>query len=568
MAGRVKQTRTKTMIKFTGKTGLPRTTASLCPECGKVIKAVLKEKEGKVLMEKTCPDHGFFWDLISSSVDIYLRMEDYAHDGVGLENPYFTESARCPVTCGMCTLHKSHTSLALMDLTNRCNLKCPVCFANANAAGYIYEPSTEQLQFMMQSLRDQKPVPTVAIQFSGGEPTLSPHFLWAANKAHEMGFTQIQVATNGIRLANDPDFASQCVEHHLHTVYLQFDGLDDEIYKRVRGVPMLDIKKRAIENARNARSPSWAPEGSPRRPLSVMLVPTLVGGFNDHQVAPILEFAIDNLDTVRGINYQPVALTARIPDEDRHAMRYTQSDLVIELTNSGYFEKTDFFPVPSVAPISQLVSIIHGTPKLTMTAHPGCGVATFAFVRDRKVVPLARFMDINGFFESVEDLIEKFEDARFQRLRTTMSAAKMRSQMAKFFDFDHAPEGMTEKNVLRLVTNLFTEGNKAALSDFTWNTLYVGSMHFQDSYNYDIERLKRCVIHYTSPDGRIIPFCSYNSGPIYREEVEQKFSVPIAEWKENKRAAKTVTRLEVMGTEGEVITDAQAYIEASKSVQI
>ncbi len=552
----------RVMKEFQAPRGLPRKTASVCPECIKVIPAVVREKEGRVVMEKTCRTHGYFWDVISNDVDFYLRMEVYAHDGVGYENPYYDKFKGCPDTCGMCTHHKSHTGLALMDLTNRCNLKCPVCFANANAAGYVYEPSREQIYFMLKTLREQKPVGAVAVQFSGGEPTLSPLFLDACNMAYQLGFKQIQVATNGIRMANEPGFAQASRDNHLHTLYLQFDGLDDEIYRKVRGVPLLKVKQRAIENARRTHSPAdELAAGKPDKPISVVLVPTLVGGFNESQIMPTIDFALDNLDVVRGVNFQPVALTARIPDKDRFAMRFTQSDLVRILCNEGPFDKSDFFPVPSVAPISELVSIIHGEEKMTLTTHPGCGCATFAFVdQNRKMTPLTRFMDVDGFFENVEGLIEKYREARFARVRTAIAGAQLMHSVAKYFDFSKAPEGINEKNVVKVISGIFTEGSKDAVGRFAWRALYIGNMHFQDAYDYDIQRLMRCDIHYSVPDGRIIPFCSYNSGPIYRTEVEQKFSIPVGDFQKQKGLDKVKSKsLDTMGVNGEVIVDADYY---------
>ncbi len=559
----------RVMKEFQAPRGLPRKTASVCPECIKVIPAVVREKDGRVIMEKTCRTHGYFWDVISNDVDFYLRMEVYAHDGVGYENPYYDKFKGCPTTCGMCTHHKSHTGLALVDLTNRCNLKCPVCFANANAAGYVFEPSREQIYFMLKTLREQKPVGAVAVQFSGGEPTLSPLFVDACDMAYQLGFKQIQVATNGIRFANEPGFAQSARDHHLHTLYLQFDGMDDEIYRKVRGVPLLKVKYRAIENARQTHSPASELEaGKADKPLSVVLVPTLVGGFNENQIMPTVNFALDNIDVVRGVNFQPVALTARVPDRDRFAMRFTQSDLVRILCNEGPFEKSDFFPVPSVAPISELVSIIHGEEKMTLTTHPGCGCATFAFVnRDKRITPLTRFMDVDGFFENVEQLIEKYREARFARMRATFAGAKLLSDVSKYFDFTKAPEGVNQKNFLKVIAGIFTEGNKDAVGKFAWRALYIGNMHFQDAYDYDIQRLMRCDIHYAVPDGRVIPFCSYNSGPIYRTEVEKKFSIAIPDWQKAKgTVALKQKTIDTMGINGEVIVDAEYYrIRALKS---
>lgn len=158
--------------------GLPKMTQSICPECLQVIDARLFEENGAVYMEKACLEHGEFRDKIYSDARLYLKMEQWEFgDNRGLENPAVPDAARCPDDCGLCSLHTSHTVLSNVDLTNRCNLTCPVCFANANVAGYLYEPSFEQVTGMLEGLRAQRPVPNRVVQFSGGEPTLYPRFM-------------------------------------------------------------------------------------------------------------------------------------------------------------------------------------------------------------------------------------------------------------------------------------------------------------------------------------------------------------------------------------------------------
>ncbi|HPD08638.1 MAG TPA: radical SAM protein, partial [Methanomassiliicoccales archaeon] len=178
----------------------------------------MSEKDGKVVMDKDCPEHGHFHDVVWSDVELYLKCEGLAYDGVGVENPFIPHAKVCPNECGLCDLHLSHTALANLDLTNRCNMKCPICFANANQAGYVYEPSFEEVVKMMQVLRDSKPVPCPAIQFAGGEPTIYPQFVDVVRKAKELGFAQIQVATNGIMFANDFEFLKASVEAGLNTI--------------------------------------------------------------------------------------------------------------------------------------------------------------------------------------------------------------------------------------------------------------------------------------------------------------------------------------------------------------
>ena len=183
--------------------GLPKTTESLCPECTKVITAEIIEDNGKVVMQKTCPEHGSFRDIIFSDVDLYLKMEEWNFgDNLGLSNPQVEGAKACPDDCGLCGMHTSHTALANVDLTNRCNLTCPVCFANANVAGYLYEPNIDQVRVMLETLRNERPVDGRVVQFSGGEPTIHPQFFEILSMARDMGFTHIQAATNGIELAN------------------------------------------------------------------------------------------------------------------------------------------------------------------------------------------------------------------------------------------------------------------------------------------------------------------------------------------------------------------------------
>ncbi len=512
--------------------GLPKKTASICPECKKIISADIVEEDGKVVMRKECEEHGHFESVYWSDVDMYKKAEKWAVDGVGVDNPSFEGNTSCPDSCGLCDIHKSHTCLANIDLTNRCNLNCPICFANANQQGYVYQPSFEQIVSMLKTLRDEKPVPTTAVQFSGGEPTVHPDFFKIIKKASDMGFSQIQVATNGIKFAKDEDYAKKCVEAGLHTVYLQFDGLKKENYVQTRGKDLLDVKKKVIENCRKTEP----------RPLATVLVPTIVNTINDDQVGEILEFAIKNRDVVRGINYQPVAFTGRISKEEREKQRYTLPDLAIDLQEqTGHLSKEDFYPVPFVTPITKLVSVIKDEPHIAFTSHPHCGLASYLVIGDDgEVRPITDFLDVEGLMAEMNEKAEEWDS--FMKKTAIKVGSKLKSEEGKrksmvknfkkhFGDYlkdEELPGGFT---IPQIMEDVISKGDKKAVGKFAWRTMFVGGMHFQDDYNYDLERLKRCVIHYATPDGRIIPFCAYNGGPTYREEVEKKFSVPLEEWR-------------------------------------
>lgn len=507
------------------KRGLPKNTESICPECGKVIPATILERGGKVVMEKSCPEHGPFSDVVWSNARMYLDAESYAVDGVGVENPLVKkDNPMCPSDCGLCRIHLTHTVLANLDLTNRCNLTCPVCFANANASGYVFEPSFEEVHKMMVTLRSERPVPCSAIQFAGGEPTIHPEFLRIVRDARELGFAQIQVATNGIKMAESAEFTQACRDAGLHTVYLQFDGMSDEIYRKTRGYDMLDIKLRAVENIRATRG----------RKMAVCLVPTVVNGVNDHDLGNIIRYAIDNIDIVHAVNFQPVAFSGRISRKELERQRFTLPDLAARLREQlGALTEEDFYTVPAMAYLSELISVIKNKPRITFSTHPHCGIGTFIFVekKDRtNIVPITRFVRVRELLGDAARLAEELSAKGASFVTRAKEGVRFYKELEKKYIIkENVPEGL---DIVGLLRPLFSSGDKKALSKFTWNALMVGGMHFQDAYNYDIERVKRCCIHYVVPDGRIIPFCAYNSGPTYRTEVEAMFSLPVKTWLE------------------------------------
>ena len=214
-------------------TAIDKTVPSICPVCFKVIPAFIFRDDGKVFMWKRCLEHGEFKDIYWSDATLYRRFRSYWFEGSGIDNSSNSTGKGCPYDCGICQNHKTSTLLGNIDITNRCNLACPVCFANAG--GRIYEPTLEQIQSMMLNLRSEKPAPCPAIQFSGGEPTIRDDLPEILNMARAAGFAQVQIATNGLRLASSPEYCKHLVQNGLSTVYLQFDGVCDDVYRRTRG---------------------------------------------------------------------------------------------------------------------------------------------------------------------------------------------------------------------------------------------------------------------------------------------------------------------------------------------
>ncbi len=495
--------------------GLPKATQSICPECIQVIEALLFEEHGAVYMEKSCPVHGHFRDKIYSDAKLYLKMEEFEFgDNRGLENPQIPNAVKCPDDCGMCSIHTSHTVLSNVDLTNRCNLTCPVCFANANVQGYLYEPSFEQLRGMLQTLRDQRPTPNRVVQFSGGEPTIYPRFHDVLRMATEMGFTHIQCATNGILFA-DLEFAQQAKEAGLHSLYLQFDGVTDDVYLRTRGVRLLEQKLACIENCRKAG-------------LKIVFVPTIVKGVNDHEIGAMIRLAMDNVDCVSGFSFQPVCFTGRINKRELEQKRFTQSDLAYCVADqTGLTDKYhDWFPLSCTSPFSKLLSGLQNFNRPNLTSHPHCAMGTYLYVHPetKAAVPITRFFDMPAMLREIDTLARGAQGARIKMFSKINAWQKLRRHYRAQF----APPGLSFERFLQTLQGMTDHSYGRGKGDgtFTYKTLLVAGMHFMDGYNYDIERVKRCVIHYSAPNGMVYPFCTYNSGPCFRDRIEKEFLVP------------------------------------------
>ena len=494
---------------------LPKTVETLCPECARTVIGRVFEWQGDVYMEKACPAHGYVRDRVFTNSKLFLKLQQWSfRDGAGLENPQVTDAASCPGSCGLCNMHQSHTMLGQIDLTNRCNLACPVCFANANVQGFVCEPPFEEIVRMLEQLRAYRPVPASAVQLTGGEPTLRDDFLDVVRKAKQLGFSHVQAASNGIRFA-EPGFARAAAEAGLHTVYLQFDGVDDRVHEVTRGRALLPVKLQALAAIHEAG-------------MKVCLVPTIVRGVNDDQVAKILQFAIEHIHVVSAIAFQPVAFTGRIDTAEREAQRYTMGDLANDLAAGGRVDPMrDFYPLSVIAPISRLIAAFAGAPKITATSHPACSSGTY-FLVDRRgnAVPLTRVFDVEGLFRDVDALAARVERARLKGLHKLRVPLLFR----RYFRKENAPEGLTVRTFLRALRGITDKRvGRGKAGENTYKTLLAAGMHFQDRYNYDVERVKRCVIHYSTPEG-MFPFCAYNSGPIHRQWIEKKHAIPLRAW--------------------------------------
>jgi len=534
--------------------GWPRTTDSLCPKCvpeirqqileGKLpvdilreepvgqIKAQIIERDGKIWMVKDCPKHGHFEDIISIDPEFTRHLEQAypgsdirAHNDERLHNH------------GSSTIKYGRGAVLTIDLTNRCNMMCDPCFMDANQVGFVHELSWEDIKKLLDDAITLKPKRQLSVQFSGGEPTLSPYFLDAIRYARKLGYNSVQAATNGIEFAKSPEFARAAAEAGLRYVYLQFDGIGNAANAHRRVGNLFDVKLRAIENLHNAG-------------VEIILVTTIVNGINNEQVGRIVQFALDNPKKIAFVAFQPVSFTGRdeeISDERRMAQRYTLSHLAHDLKNQlGLGEPTrDWFPLSFVSTFCDWSDLVHGPQadwgQVGCGCHPNCGVGMAVMVdkETREAVPVTAFL--NG--DQLAKDVMKINDAARGRW---LSILGMALALMKNYDPFKAPThfklwdllvkfdksfGATGRSYGDVSGNRTREDIERRRRD-RWNFLFIAGMWFQDLFNYDFRRTERCIIPYATQEGEI-SFCAYNTGIGWRKIVEKMhMTATLSKWYE------------------------------------
>jgi uncharacterized radical SAM superfamily Fe-S cluster-containing enzyme len=435
-------------------------TRSLCPTCLRVIPATKVADGQDVFLEKTCPDHG------DSKTILWRGTPSYQAWGMGENAPgpkkRLSESINgCPDDCGLCPEHKAQTCTVLMEVTSRCDLKCPVCFASSNDSP-DFHPSIDEIRTMLNTITEAGgPYP---LQLSGGEPTVRDDLPDIVALAKGMSFYHIQINTHGLRLAQDKSYLQRLRDAGTDLIYLQFDGVSDDVYQRTRGANLSDLKSQAIENCAEAK-------------IGVQLVPTLVPGINDHQIGDMVQFAKRWVPIVKGIHFQPVSYFGRYPASPSDDDRITTPDVLraLEAQTAGEIKTENFLP------------------RRRQDSH--CG--------------------FSGFF-----VLE--EDGRLQA--TTVfrpgeaSSAKCRDvagcASAEESPSEHVRRFINEKSrfIEPTPTQCACEQDRsfqAFLERARTHYLSISGMPFQDVWTIDLERLQGCCIHVITPQKRLIPFCAY-----------------------------------------------------------
>ena len=527
--------------------GFPRETDSLCPRCVKEVRGdilsgrrdlrelvdgrpgeirariVEKERDGRrvVVMEKECPTHGRFEDVMAIDADFLRRMERL----------YPGRDYLAPLTKlrehGSSSIKYGRGSVLTVDLTNRCNMMCDPCFMDANQVGYVHELEWDDVQKILDDALTVQPKRQMSVQFSGGEPTLSPHFLRAIRYARENGFFAVQCATNGVRFAQEPGFAREAKAAGLRMAYLQFDGIGNESNAHRKVGNLFDVKVRAIENLHAAG-------------VDVILVVTVVNGVNDAEVGKIVDFAIANADKVTVVSFQPVSFTGRdedISDELREKQRYTLSHLAHDIKRqTGLTEPMrDWFPLSAMGPFSDLTDTLLGDRSdwgsMKCGCHPNCGIGTVIFVnkRTKQAVPLTQFLNLEQLLEDIQDITDAAQGR-------AVTLAELAVALLKNFDAEAAPPGLSFPTLLKqFLSQTGARGKRIGefesdAHEFEWRALFVAGMWFQDLFNYDFRRTEMCIIPYGTQMGEI-SFCAYNTGVGWRQILEKlKATASVADW--------------------------------------
>jgi len=544
----------KSWEKQKPKLGWPRETDSLCPKCipdirqqildGKIpveilrnekvgeIKANIVEKDGKIVMVKECPIHGHFEDLMSIDPAFSKHLEDVfpgrdirAHNDEKLHDH------------GTSTITHGRGSVLTIDLTNRCNMMCDPCFMDANQVGYVHELSWEEIKTLLDNAISIKPRRQLSVQFSGGEPTLSPYFLDAVRYCRKIGYQSVQAATNGIEFAKRPDFAKQAAEAGLRYAYLQFDGIGNEANSHRAVGNLFDVKLRAIENLYSAG-------------VDIVPVITLINGINNEQVGAVVRFALDNPKKIPFLSFQPVSFTGRdeaVTDERRNAQRYTLSHLAHDVkAQTGLGEPTrDWFPISFMSTFSDFADLVHGPNadwgQLSCGCHPNCGIgmAVMCDKETKEYRPVTAFLNADRLAKDVARINDAARSKRMSVIGVSLALLRnynpyeapthfRLSDLIQKFDKCF---GMTNKKYGKVTGDRTMEDIQKRRAD-RWNFLFVAGMWFQDLFNYDFRRTEQCIIPYATQEGEI-SFCAYNTGVGWRNIVEKMhMTATLTKWYE------------------------------------
>jgi 7,8-dihydro-6-hydroxymethylpterin dimethyltransferase len=479
-------------------------TKSICPECQKKIDAQLTQTSEKIKITKECPEHGSFEATHWQSPPIFKHMQTYDQFQYLGDLNAPKDPQGCPYVCETCTNHASGTVIGVIDVTKRCNLKCAVCFSTFPEQEIDYEPTKEHLIRMLEFASQANPKPP-AILFSGGEPTEREDMPEIIAAAHKLKFMTI-LATNGVRLAENPQLAEKLKKSGLNIVYLQFDSFHDDFYRKVRGQALFDYKLKALDVCR-------------KYDMEVILVNTLMKSLNDEEVGDIIRFAAKNTDIVRGLIFQPIAFTGRAT-ENRFRENFREWHFAedVEKQTNGEIKSTDLYPMSVMTSPIKIMRKFMQKPWPLFSCSPQCGIVNWVFVsKDGKMFPINRFVNFDRFFRHIRKTAETAESKGKLSLLSSLFMASMLSM-----DMFLVTKEVGMLTLMNSIIRMHLSPSYQSLGKIRRKIFLLGCMAFMDSYNFDVNRVRRCVVHYITPDLKIIPFCAYNN--IHRVAIEKEFA--------------------------------------------
>lgn len=451
-------------------------TISLCPVCLKRVDAKIVFENNHVFMLKSCTDHGFQKVLIATDAEYYKNIRNYNKPS---EMPLqFNTKTHygCPYDCGLCVDHEQHGCLTVVEITDRCNLSCPTCYA-MSSPHYGRHRTVEEVERMLDIIVANEGELDV-VQISGGEPTIHPDFFAILDIAKTKPIKHLMVNTNGIRIAKDIEFTRQLASYMPDfEIYLQFDSFRPDALQQMRGKDLTDVRKRALEHLNQFN-------------LSTTLVVTLQKGVNDDEVGEIIEFALKQ-PCVRGVTFQPTQIAGRTENFNPATDRITLTDVrqkILEQTN--IFQPNDLLPVP---------------------CNPDSLAMGYALKLNGQVFPLTRYIDPEALLNNSKNTIVYEQDKG------------LHEQMINIFSTGISVDRV-EENMKQLLCCL-PEVHAPGLS---YNNLFrIIIMRFIDAWDFDVRAIKKSCVHIVHKDGRVIPFETMNL--FYRDDKEERLKELIDE---------------------------------------
>lgn len=449
---------------------------SICSTCYRKVEGKIVFQDDRVLMLKRCPTHGAETVLIADDVDYYRRCREVFIKPPEMPYVYNTPVKwGCPYDCGLCTDHEQHSCLSLIEITDFCNLRCPICYSESGPARQQYR-SLDQIERMLDAVVRNEGEPDV-VQISGGEPTLHPDFFTVLDMARARPIRHLMVNTNGIRIAREEDFARRLADYMPgFEIYLQFDSFAQAALMTLRGADLRHVREQALERLN-------------RLGISTTLVVTLKKGLNDDEVGRIIDYALKQ-PCVRGVTLQPIQAAGRLEQYDPATDRLTLTEVrrrILEQTS--VFRPEDIIPVP---------------------CHPDSLAMAYALKVGDEVVPLTGLIDPQVLIDGRRNTIvfEDDDDVRAHLFKLFATNHSPQSGMASLRDLlcclpaAAVPEGLGYENLFRIII-----------------------MQFIDAYSFDVRSVKKSCVHIVHPDGRLIPFDTYNL--FYRDALEQTRLAPL-----------------------------------------